>query len=285
MYKDSEIQYSTNDEGRQVAMLRISSSNLPMIHIDTYQTFTGDSAIEYELDYFYSECGLEDNVLQVDIESHKAVLENLAETSNSWLGDFLYFLETPAVSVGEVISTWSPAAYNFATDEYDAEYFIDLEYMEQWITANNWDYEEYGLETFKSYSGFYSHVPYYLQRGDMQTGVKLWLFVHAYLSDALGYDGVGYYSEQDSWFYTMLEAESELYFEQLTLSWDNYGVRRVVEQALIDAGVDEDTAYDKARWHDEPNFVPTHSNNLVQEFKAWLDTIVKHYTKTDEGKK
>lgn len=285
MIKNTEIKYSTNDVGREVATIRVSSANLPMIHIDTYQTFTGDSTIDYELDYLYTECGLPEDIVEIGVENFSQVLRDLAETSNNWVAETLEDEHPTIVTVGEVLYTHSPAAYNFATDEYDAEYSIDLELMEAWITEHKFDYEAYGLETFKSYSGFHSHVPYYLQRDDMSEGVRLWLFLHAYMSDVFGYDSIGYYKMSDDWFYTMMEAETEVYSEQLRASWSHYGVRDIVEQRLVKAGIDEDKAYDIARWHDEPNLEITSDTELGERFNSWLNTVVKHYTKTDEGKK
>lgn len=275
MFRNDEIEYATNDDGRKVAILEMGSQILPMISVDTYGLFTGDGYFDTEWDYFHSELGLPDSTVEIKVSDHDRLLRSLADTSHQWVTEQLFEQDEPAIMThGDVTGVWSPQFYNFATDQYDAKYAIDLELMEEWIASRNWNHVEYGEREFASYSGFASHVPGYLQDPDMSEGVRLWLFAYAYLTEVFGLneDMPWVYDTEDDWKMSMWEEEWEIYHDASVAEWDKFEISRMVNDRLGEGA-------ERVTWRDvaTPEFEPYNCDYGEGEsrFNAWLEDYTK----------
>lgn len=261
MFREDEITYSTNEAGHKTATINVDSSNLPYVTVDTYSTFTGEGWWESTVDHLVETHGRD--MPEVDYEvDHRKLLELLAENARDSLEACLPGVD-PVVTLGEVTGVFSPRAYNFSTDSYNAHYTIDLELMEEWITEHEWDHEAYGLEHFSSYDGFHSYVPRWLNDEDYAVGVRLWLFLHAYIAEEV---------DRDEMFYALFEEDWSIFDQACTVTVDRHALQDRIAaklEALVE-DVDESEAESMAMDVDHQEVTETMLYD-PEEYRAWID--------------
>jgi hypothetical protein len=201
-----EISESVNEDGETIVEIVLDSNLLPVLNIDTYQCFNGDSWVESEIEHFMEETGkdldYDDFEWQYD---HAGIVKALAEASAETVLDQL---ASDGVITGvDVQSVYSPREYNFATDSYRALWTVNLSKLDQWCKESAFDPDAFATEHYSSYDGFISFVPAMLE--DDREGTVIWLKIDAYLRSE--------YDEERS-FYNVAEAEWEAYSNNVTVT-------------------------------------------------------------------
>lgn len=230
MWTNDELEYFTNDEGDRMVKMSIGSNMLPKITIDTYQTFTGDSWEESEIEYLRDEYG--DNRAYSggrayeglgwgDYDwsyNHSRELELLAEQCVNVMND-MFYADLP-YEVGEVTSTYSPSYYNFATDSFTAVYTLNLDQLIIWARehfgAGKLDdhIEDYLRGHYTSCSGFTSHVTPALDDDSRRMPTLIWGLFHAWME---------FEFDRELWEINMFEGDYEIYMETRSLKLTEEG--------------------------------------------------------------
>lgn len=210
--------------------IRVDSSMLPGVNVDTYQCFSGDSWMDSELDYLSIE-GVPDWMVDhptaqratvewgVDdfdwTHDHQATLRTLAEVAAEDLVDSGGITFDQIITGAEVLSVWSPAAYNFATDSFDAQLTLDTEALAEALDDIDVDeLEAWARDRWASRDGFMSSIPRYF---DTETEwATVWAAVAKVLIDS-DYDG----------FMAVAEAEHEAYSEHTAMELNSRGAGKV----------------------------------------------------------
>lgn len=234
MWKNSELEYAINEDGDRAVKMVIGSNMLPHITIDTYQMFTSDAYEENEVDYFVNESGydLEPDDLDISYGDHAKVVETLAEWCRDAVGAMC--AEHGVAEVGEVVSTFSPAAYNFATDSFEAEYTLNLSALMRWgRQREEWGGERledavdsYLRERYSSCDGFISYVIPALDgryHGD-RLATLVWGLFHAWME---------FEFDQEAWFYAMLEDDYTLWSDFVTFKFTADGYEKNREAVAL----------------------------------------------------
>lgn len=183
-------EYEFSDTGDMV--VTIESSMLSGVSVDTYSTHTPDFTEECEIDYWADLGNWVNHPIArrktIEIDSWddlefnfnmKAVLNELSEAAGQALMEEYSFINNVKVT-----DTYSPAAYNFATDSFTGEYYLDIDEMLEVHgdidieVLQNWAEKEY-----ESRSGFISYIPEYFERN------YSWALIWAYLDRLLIADG------------------------------------------------------------------------------------------------
>lgn len=190
-----------NDDGQTIAKITLSSNTLPYVSIDTYQTFTGDSWVEGEYEYLKEETGVDLDWSNSDVKyNHQGILEGLAEASIASILDQMY---DGIIESIEYRGASSPAAYNFETDRYEAEYVVNWTALKRWYKKSGKDREEWMKERWSSYDGFHSYMyPGYWNDPQWRPGLKVYATIAMYLEETL---------DRDELFMAVAEAEWEVY--------------------------------------------------------------------------
>lgn len=173
MYTIEDIK--ANEDGDLV--IEIESANLPNVTIDTYTMFTTDHTEENEIEHYNemneTDLGYDDFDWDYD---HAGILKGLAELSvESILGQ----IDTDIIKSIEVLETYSPQFYNFATDSYNARYTVDLTKLEEWADSVGFDLDTYVAEHHQSYDGFISFIPSAVETDRVAMGI--YLMIAAYI--------------------------------------------------------------------------------------------------------
>jgi hypothetical protein len=236
MWRNDELEYFTNDDGDRMVKMSISSNMLPKITVDTYTTFTGDSWEEMELEHLADTYGDRSHnggrgYEELDWQhydwtyNHSREVEILAGWCVDAMNGMVYLDRDATYEVGEVTSTYSPSAYNFATDSFEAEYTLNMSKLMHWArNREEWQgvkledaVEDYLRERYTSCDGFISHVTPALD-GDGYRGERLatlvWGLFHAWME---------YEFEEEAWFYAMLEDDYSLYSETRSIEFTDAG--------------------------------------------------------------
>ena len=211
--------------------LTADSSMLPGVNVDTYQCFNGDSWEESDLDYMggnLRECLVShpaadraDVTLEWDDfdrdYDHRQILWDLSEAAAEGLvtdGGLHY---GQVITGAEVLSVYSPAAYNFATDSFNATLTLDTEMLAEVLDdIDTEDLEAWAQDRWQSQSGFISHIPRYFR--DEPQWAMVWAAVARVLVDA-DYDGT----------MATTEAEWEAYGEHTTTTLNHRGAAKIWE--------------------------------------------------------
>lgn len=178
--------YEFSDTGDMV--VTIESSMLSGVSVDTYSTHTPDFTEESEIDY-WSDLGnwvehplahgktIEINSwddLKIDFNMTE-VLKELSEAAGQALMEEYYFINNVKVT-----DTYSPAAYNFATDSFTGEYHLDIdEMLEEHGDIDIEVLQNWAENAYASRSGFMSYIPGYFERN------YSWALIWAYLDRLL----------------------------------------------------------------------------------------------------
>lgn len=137
-------------------IIKIDSRDLSYT-IDTYGMFNGESSQEGEEEYYTEEYKLtevEQEKIEFDYD-HKGVVKELAIASVQLLHENLVQHGDGIVTEIELISEASPQFYNYTTDSYTANWTIDTEKLENYIKANQGEYNNFERENW--YSVYNSH--------------------------------------------------------------------------------------------------------------------------------
>jgi hypothetical protein len=199
------------DDGRVKVRIDLQSNTLPHVTIDTYQTFTGDSWQENEVDWLDEEYGIDKEtawrVLNFDY-NHEGIRRGLAEASIEGILGAVYYDEI--IESIEYQSSWSPQYYNFETDSYTATYTVDFDRLKQWYRKNGKDSEEWMRERWTSYDGFHSFMyPGYWEEEQYMEGMRVYATIAMYLQEVLN---------DETPFMHVAEAEDEIYRENVEIS-------------------------------------------------------------------
>ena len=234
--------YDSDDQGNLT--IAIGSNMLTNVTIDTYSTFTGDSWQESEIDHFSSDIGnWFDHTLahgkSVDLEwddinfkyNFQGILSALADSMATSVIENVY-----GITDYRVTSTYSPAAYNFATDSFNADWTIDIDEMiEEYGDKDIADIEARALEEYGSRSGFISYIPDYFEL--QYSWAILWAFIDQILSD--NFDGL---------FMEVFDDEHEIYMNNVDIEFTESAYRKAYEaitgQPAPDTVTDEDSLTD-----------------------------------------
>lgn len=233
MWRNDELEYFTNDDGDRMVKMSIGSNMLPRITVDTYTTFTGDSWQEMELEHLTDTYGDRAHNGERGYEGldwqhydwtydHSRELELLAESCVDAMNNMVYF-DTP-YEVGAVTSTYSPSAYNFATDSFEADYTLNMSKLMHWARSREeWAgmsledaVDSYLRERYTSCDGFISHVTPALDgdyRGD-RLATLVWGLFHAWME---------YEFNDEVWFYSMLEEDWAIYDKTRSIEFTDEG--------------------------------------------------------------
>lgn len=269
MWSNDELEYFTNDDGDRMVKMAIGSNMLPKITVDTYQTFTGDYWEESEIDYLeqgesswgsYRGRKAYEGLDWRDYNwsyNHSRELGLLAESCVIAMNEQIWF-DTP-YEVGEVLSTYSPVAYNFATDSFEAEYTLNMtrlihwaRHREEWAGTRLEDaVEGYLRERYTSCDGFISHVTPALNDPDEHLATLVWGIFHAWMEFEFDYD---------SWLCNMAEGEHEMYMETRELK-------------LTDEGWEK--FKDVVAWNEDTHLLPDDAD-IREEYDALRAEIEKY---------
>lgn len=188
------------ETGHRIMKFETDSNMLPVEQPDTYGSYNGEYATEQWLE------GQEEEGLPTDYDAYdwtydsaaviRALGEAGAENVISQLSD------AGIVRSVEVLSTYSPRQYNFATDSYRAVWEFDADALDAWCIEHNFDAAEYVQKHHRSYDGFMSFVGSWITDPHYIEGTTQWLKFAAYLRAEL---------DQESQTSAMAEAEFEAY--------------------------------------------------------------------------
>lgn len=209
--------------------ITVDSSMLPGVNVDTYQCFNGDSWEENDLDYMggnLRECLVSHPAAdRADVTfewddfdrdyDHHQILWDLSEAAAEGLvtDGGLHFGQV--ITGAEVLSVYSPAAYNFATDSFNATLTLDTEMLAEVLDdIDTEDLEAWAQDRWQSRSGFISHIPRYFDTEPQWAMV--WAAVARVLVDA-DYDGT----------MATAEAEWEAYMNNTTITLNHRGAERI----------------------------------------------------------
>lgn len=197
-----------NAEGETMARISLESNTLPYVSVDTYQSFNGDSWAEQEYEWLQEEQGIEDAWRYVTFDyNHSKILEDLSEAS---IAGILDAVDPNIIESIEYRSNWSPAAYNFQSDSYTAEYVVNWTLLKQWYKESGRDREEWMRERWSSYDGFHSYMyPGYWENPEWRPGMKVYATIAMYLEEVL---------EPEHLFMSVAEAEWEAYSNNTEIS-------------------------------------------------------------------
>lgn len=234
--------YGSDDQGNLT--IAIGSNMLTNVTVDTYSTFTGDSWQESEVDHFSSDIGnWFDHTLahgkSVDFDwedidfkyNFQGILSELADSMATSVIENVY-----GITDYKIISTYSPGAYNFATDSFNADWTIDIEEMiEEYGDKDIADIEARAQEEYGSRSGFISYIPDYFEI--QYPWAILWAFIDQILSD--NFDGL---------FMEVFDDEHEIYMNNVDIEFTESAYRKAYEaitgQPTPDTVTDEDSLTD-----------------------------------------
>lgn len=190
-----------NDAGQTMARISLQSNTLPYVSIDTYQSFTGDSWLESELEWLKEDTGVELDWSNHDVKyDHAGIRQGLAEASIESIMDQMY---DGIVESIEYESSWSPQYYNFETDSYTAEFVVNWTLLKKWLKKSGKDREDWMRERWSSYDGFHSHMyPGYWNEPRYMEGMRVYATIAMYLEEVL---------DEDEMFMHVAEAEHEVY--------------------------------------------------------------------------
>lgn len=213
------VNLEVTDEGE--LRIHLDSEMLPGVTVDTYQTFSGDSWTESELDYIATE-GVPEWLV-----SHPAARR--AKVSPEW-GDFDWDYDNRAILHGlseaaaddlvnaggcdfpqiitgaEVAGVWSPRTYNFATDSFTVWLTLDTdELVAATDDVDTEALEGWARDVWCSRDGFHSRIPRYFE--DEPEWATVWASIAWVLIDS-EYDGL----------MAVAEAEHEVYAEHVTMT-------------------------------------------------------------------
>lgn len=222
--------------------ITVDSSMLPGVNVDTYQCFNGESWEGSEMDYFATE-GIPEWLVDhpaaqravVDLEwddfdwkyDHRAILWDLSKAAADGLvtDGGLHFGQI--ITGAEVLSVYSPAAYNFATDSFNAELTLDTEALVEALDdIDTAELATWARHRWASRDGFISYIPRYFD--DEPQWAMVWAAVARVLVDA-DYDGT----------MATAEAEWEAYMDNTTVTLNDRGAERIWE-AITGEEVPED---------------------------------------------
>jgi hypothetical protein len=243
----TEMPYTGVDpDVHRVVTFTLDSNMLTVLNVDTYQTFNGDSWLEYEIE------GLVENYPALDgleyddlsIEWHWGdIIRGLGEVNVEALQSALpeIFIEIPDVG-----ATWSPKAYNFATDSFRARYTVDWTAFEEAFTEKfgmgilSEEFEDVVRERWRSYDGFHSHVPHNLDT-DREATLN-WAALNHYLENWVGC--WHYENLRDQILMATAEAEHEVFSEHVEVSlredaYDRFMLRRLEALGLVPEGTED----------------------------------------------
>jgi len=257
MWRNDELEYSVSEQGNRIVKLAIDSNLLPVITVDTYQTFNGDWCIEQltESEAEHYELNREDIDVEVTdfIDMLRAYSEAaLKAVQGQMNGDMVEFSDS-------VNSVYSPRYYNFETDSFNTDISVDLDQLVAWIKLEHGSVipalEAYADMHFKSRSGFISFVTGALY-DERRLGTLIWLGVHMYLADRLDWDQ--FYSD-------MTEMEYDIRTEHSTVTIDPNTFERMVNERIT---------Y-------ELGTCPEADDIELDEWKAWRDRAVEAFGSDD----
>lgn len=137
--------------------MKIKIDSRDMVYtIDTYGTFTADSTLESEIEYYKEKYDLTEDQIELDldhVEFVKALAgESINILSNEFVGRFDYGEAQPGKAGGKIprekiehgivlsiglIDTGSPQFYNYTTDHYMAEWNIDISKLKAYCDLHN----------------------------------------------------------------------------------------------------------------------------------------------------
>lgn len=220
-----------DDEGR--LRIHLDSSMLPGVTVDTYQTFTGDSWVDSEIDWLVGSAEGMGSIVdhpaagraEVELDwddfdwtyDHQAILWALSEAAATGLvhdGGICY---DQIIVDAEVTSVYSPAAYNFATDSFAGWLTLDTEVLAEALEdMGTEELEAWARERYASCDGFISHIPRYFR--DEPQWALVWAAVAKVLADA-EYDGL----------MATAEAEHEAYSEHTRVELNARGAEKIWE--------------------------------------------------------
>lgn len=195
------------ESGHRIAKFETDSNMLPVEQPDMYTSYNGDCFTEQYLE------NMEEDGQPSDYDDYDWTYDPAAvcmKLSQAGAEDVVNQLSSDGIirSV-EVLSTWSPREYNFATDSYKAVWTFDLDLLEAWAKENNFNAHDYAQEHHRSYDGFMSFVTGWMEEERYIEGTSLWLTFSAYLRSEL---------DQDQQRYAMQEVEYEAWDETTTIT-------------------------------------------------------------------
>ena len=188
--------------------ISIWSSTLPVVHIDTYSTFTGDSSYEMELEYLIEEDNADPDSFDTTWDM-PAIRRELAESSIQYV---LETVDREIIHNVELTDTYAPKEYNFKTDAYDAKYTVSASKLQAWAESVKFDVDAYVREFHESYDGFISFVPNALERD--REAMTWFLTIAAYLRETL--DG----GDHDEYVYDSVD---EIYSTHRSITFKTLG--------------------------------------------------------------
>lgn len=233
-------EYDT-DEANGLILFGVGSNMLTNVTVDTYSTFTGDSWQESEIQHFSEELGdwVNHTMAQgktVDIEwgdidfkyNFQGILDGLSEAMANAVINNVY-----GINDYKITSTYSPAAYNFATDSFDADWLIDIDEMvEEYGDMDIADIEARAQDEYGSRSGFISYIPDHFENN--YSWAILWAYIDQILQD--NFDGL---------FMEVFDSEHEIYMDNVEVTFTESAYQKAFEAIMgteaPDTVTDEDT--------------------------------------------
>ena len=212
-----EYDYDEHDN----LIIGIGSNMLSGVTIDTYSTFTGDSWEESETEYIsqigewidhtmargkaididWDDIDFNYNFKPVPEKNMNGILADLADSMAQKVIENVYGIDDYKVT-----STFSPSAYNFATDSFDADWLIDIaEMTEEYGDPDIADIEDRARVEYASGSGFISYIPSHFE--DKFSWAILWAYIDQILQD--NFDGL---------FMEVFDDEHEIFMDNVEIT-------------------------------------------------------------------
>lgn len=160
------------------------------LSIDTYQGFTGGE--------FVSEAIESNHEFDMD-----KVVKGLAERSVAYTQNLIDNGDEIIKSV-KLLSYGSPSEYNYTTDYYKAEYEIDTEKLEEYVSSKE------HIDNFEEFFDQEWKITILASEGELREENKLICKLNFYLKERRG----SYFEEYDYW---MLEEEHSIYLNSMIL--------------------------------------------------------------------
>jgi hypothetical protein len=121
--------------------MKVLLSNKDLVYtIDTYSTFTVDSAYESEAEYYSEEYGIDRDSVDFDF-NHRGYVQALSECSVEYLRD--NFKDSEIIKSITLVTSKSPQFYNYTTDSYDMVIDYRLSALKKYINDNYDDYVQF----------------------------------------------------------------------------------------------------------------------------------------------
>lgn len=250
------VKFDQNINDNGMVTITCIPSNWKVFNIspDTYHLFNGDSVVE-QIGEWASEVSGE-NIEYDDFKwdyDHTKIRHTLAEWCMDWLVETLQELGLESLENPQLISSWSPAYYNFTSDGFEMSFDCDPEELRG--LTEKFDVDEWAGEHYKSRDGFLSFVPSRLNDPEWRAQYDGEFRIEYLLATEDNEWG----ELRDKWKYFIWEEVDYIYMENTTTAPEDPAVFNNEDKGDRINEMDQVVSYHEGKgWKDEDSdFFPT----------------------------